>query len=78
MSKRVLFQEIFDGPGSVFGKIFGPRQHKLRQRRRAPALPLIRINLTDLNMMHMNGGTELTFTTPGCTITVQHKPQVKA
>lgn len=63
---KAMFEQIFDGPDSVFGQIFGPSREKLRQERRAAKRTAkkpkpIRVTMTKAQLQKLGRGEELTF-----------------
>jgi hypothetical protein len=60
---KSLFEEIFDGPDSLFGQVFGPSREKLRQNKRAAANNpnTIRIKVSKAQLKMISEGKSLNF-----------------
>jgi hypothetical protein len=71
--ERALFEEVFDGPDSLFGRVFGPSRFKLRQMARAkkpaPAAE-IHFNMSNDNLIDLAAGGVLRFKSRGQTFTM--------
>ena len=72
--ERALFEEVFDGPDSLFGRVFGPSRFKLRQMARAAkkAAPAaeIHFNMSNDNLIDLAAGGILRFKSRGQTFTM--------
>ena len=76
--EKALFEEVFDGPDSLFGRVFGPSRFKLRQASRAarvvkkadPAKKL-HFNLSNDNLIDLSAGGILRFKSRGQTFTMK-------
>lgn len=65
---RALFEEIFDGPDSLFGRIFGPSREKLAQTKST-----IRVQLTPELLKDIGQGKIVCFETEHETIQIMRK-----
>jgi hypothetical protein len=75
--ERAIFEEVFDGPDSLFGRVFGPSRFTLRQAARvaraakkpAPAVE-IHFNMSNDNLIDLAAGGVLRFKSRGQTFTM--------
>ena len=75
MAEKAIFEEIFDGPDSVFGQIFGPGRAKLRQQEKVAASSVqpaseVRIKLGKKHIDLLEAGREVTFVAGSQTIVI--------
>ena len=75
MAQRALFEEIFDGPNSLFGQIFGSFSDKLRSVKQPAAVPNIRIKLTKKQLERLLAGKTETFQGGGHSILLRYENQ---
>jgi len=75
MAQRALFEEIFDGPKSLFGQIFGSSSVRLRAEKRPAAVPNIIIKLTKKQLERLLAGKTETFQGGGHSILLRYENQ---
>ena len=76
--EKALFEEVFDGPDSLFGRVFGPSRFKLRQASRAARAAQkvtlaaeIHFNISNDNLIDLSAGGILRFKSRGQTFTMK-------
>lgn len=73
---KALFEEIFDGPDSLFGRIFGPSsQRTSRIITHFPPKPTLRVTLTAEHLEQLHAGKSVTFNADGQSIII--RPEIQ-
>jgi hypothetical protein len=57
-NEKALFEEIFDGPDSMFGRIFGQRGSKIKA---SPSEPVVRVKVSKAQLAILVTGKSLNF-----------------
>ena len=62
---KAIFEEIFEGPDSIFGQIFGPSREKLAEIEAAKKPRKVRIKVKPEQIDKLLAGESLKFTAKG-------------
>jgi len=67
---RAFFEEVFDGPDSFFGQVFGPSREKLAEEAAAKKPRKVRVRLKADQMVKLLAGEPVKYVIPGLEIEV--------